>query len=253
MKLKIITGCTKKKAAMPYNALSIKDFIKGQAHIANRERQLYNYKRPAIRMYTGQEHKSVRLSINTFFNIARESGLNWNFDWQILSAGYGFIPSDTEIVPYDCSFHYAKDRKILKKARPIISTGQTVFKNQCDLCIVALSYDYFAACDFLTSMEFGGPTICFCSQASRNKMPVQYHLKPILAGKDSARKNDQSDKMIKSFFIENLLHELFAAGFNTNQFIQQLMTAGNIVQMLRSVQLSQAWEDKKKEIKKLIA
>ena len=208
--------------------MKIDDFIKGREHIKKQEQGLRCFQKKAGYMYDGDEHKKLRRSISMYTSRASINKLNWNVEWWILSAGYGFIPARRKIVPYDCSFHYAKDREELKVSRPIDRIGRRIFNRPYDLCIILLSKDYFAGCDYLEHMNFGGPTICFCSHGSLKKISAKQHqnLKTILAGQEQADNINKNALMVKCIFVEKLLRELSAPGVNANQVIQQLMAPG---------------------------
>ena len=65
--------------------------------------------------------------------------------------------------------------------------------------------------------------------------------KPVLAGHHQAGIAGTTDQLVKCFYMEKLLYELSIPGHNANQYIQQVMAARNVGQMLNSVNLLREW------------
>src|SRR5919197_141690 len=56
MRLLVLTSCTGRKAVRHGRALTARDFQKGLAHVARRERELADLLTPARDLYAGQQH-----------------------------------------------------------------------------------------------------------------------------------------------------------------------------------------------------
>jgi len=97
IRILVITSCTGEKRSHPENQLTLADF-QSKTRLRMREVELADFACPASEMYTGQQHlrtmEGVTLLRQSFFKV----------DVMILSAGYGLIPEDKEIVPYEVSF-----------------------------------------------------------------------------------------------------------------------------------------------------
>jgi hypothetical protein len=87
-----------------------------------------------------------------------------NVDLHILSAGYGMIPADQVVVPYECTFATMKTKELRQWADKLQvpqgfreTVGQTY-----DLGLVLLGDNYLDACGLDSEVKFGGLTLFFC-------------------------------------------------------------------------------------------
>ncbi len=97
MRLLVITSCTGSKRSECANALQQADFLH-PARLKAREAELADLVCPAEDMYTGAQHRHVVAGMS----ILRRAGVDASLN--ILSAGYGLIPGDRAIAPYDVTF-----------------------------------------------------------------------------------------------------------------------------------------------------
>lgn len=95
----VVSSCTAEKAYSPERQLQIEDFRHPET-LLSRERELAPYALPAAEMYTGDQHRWVMEGIN----LLRGAFGRGVVDLYILSAGYGLIPEDRIIVPYNVTF-----------------------------------------------------------------------------------------------------------------------------------------------------
>lgn len=107
LKTLVITSCTGEKKFKPANQLIMNDFI-DPLRLAMREEALNKYKMPAGQMYTGMQHLRLIEGIERLRNIYGHDFV----DLCIVSAGYGLLPEDKEIVPYEVSFTTMRARQI---------------------------------------------------------------------------------------------------------------------------------------------
>ena len=70
--------------------------------------RLVEYQVPALDMYTGQQHVRLLDGVQYIHDQRPEIDINIF----IVSAGYGLIPSNREIVLYECTFNDMKVREI---------------------------------------------------------------------------------------------------------------------------------------------
>ena len=98
MKILVITSCTGKKASKPENQLTLSDFQQGPEHLKRREQELSEYFLPAEKLYTGGQHIRLMHGVEALRRTDIEVEL-----W-IVSAGYGLIPGERELPPYETTF-----------------------------------------------------------------------------------------------------------------------------------------------------
>lgn len=103
----VVTSCTGEKRFSPENQLTLEDF-KNTFRLQMREKELANTSCTAGQMYTGLQHLRAMEGVA----ILRQSFGQETVDVAILSAGYGLIPEDKLIVPYEVTFNPMKGYEI---------------------------------------------------------------------------------------------------------------------------------------------
>ena len=103
----ILTSCTGEKREKPANQLTQPDFYDAE-QLRDREQELAEYATPALWLYTGSQHLQVVEGVNYLRQALGEEKV----DLMILSAGYGLIPENRVIVPYEVSFNTMTGQQI---------------------------------------------------------------------------------------------------------------------------------------------
>lgn len=103
MRLLVITSCTGDKAIPPdfpvERKLTIEDF-RDPDRLAERERELAAWRLPADQLYTGRQHTQLMAGVRRLRQRFGPEAVTIN----IVSAGYGLVPEDRPLVPYDATF-----------------------------------------------------------------------------------------------------------------------------------------------------
>ena len=101
LKIRIITSCTGDKLYAPPKQLTQSDFqhLLNPMIFAEREAELAAYRTKAQELYTGQQHLRLMHGIDALWDANNLADIE---TW-IVSAGYGLIAGDREIVPYECT------------------------------------------------------------------------------------------------------------------------------------------------------
>lgn len=102
----VVTSCTGEKQTDPPHGLSHVDFLKGKAHLQKRELELQAFMRPAGELYTGMQHLQVRQGMQ----VLHEAGIPVR--GVVVSAGYGVVPWDRQLAPYDVTFSTMGKREL---------------------------------------------------------------------------------------------------------------------------------------------
>lgn len=103
----VVTSCTGEKRFKPENQLVLEDF-KDSTRLQKRENQLVNFACQAGQIYTGAQHLQVMEGVG----LLRQSFGQEAVDLRILSAGYGLIREDKNIVPYEVTFNTMKRSEV---------------------------------------------------------------------------------------------------------------------------------------------
>lgn len=102
MKILVIGSCTGSKDApgCPKTAMLTEADFDDPDRFQRREKELSKWLRPAAEMYTGRQHTQMMEGVSLIRSTFGADAC----DVAILSAGYGLIPEDRPIVPYNVTF-----------------------------------------------------------------------------------------------------------------------------------------------------
>jgi hypothetical protein len=150
MRLLVVTSCTQKKAASLRNELRREDFASPD-RLREREREVESHRIPAVAMYRGDQHLNVVEGVRRI----RSAEGNGSVGVRIVSAGYGLIHENREIVPYNVTFSGKNRRQICHRAAEL-GIPQAVRKEVrgWPLVIYLLGDDYLTAID--AQLKCGG-------------------------------------------------------------------------------------------------
>jgi hypothetical protein len=191
MRLLIITSCTGEKAVGHDRALTLEDFRKGVPAVAALEAELSEWCRPAEEMYTGQQHVRLMRGVRALHNAPLSDGRSQAvIDLFILSAGYGFIPGDRLIAPYECTFTGMKTSELLDRAGVLRAPEmfRQLLLRDYDLALVLLGGTYLDACSMDADIHPTGPVLLLCSAEAARQMPAIPQARAIGLGKAEARR-----------------------------------------------------------------
>ena len=186
MQLLILTSCTGEKACKPANQLVLDDFCSGRKHLQSREKELKDFLMSAESLYTGQQHVRLMRGVN----LIREAGKQVNLEFQILSAGYGVIPSDRKIAPYEATFQGMKKGELRNWAEQlcVAKDFNVLMATKRDLSIILLGDSYLEACQINEKTDFASPTLLFCGKGAAKKLPENKNLKVVALSNPEAQR-----------------------------------------------------------------
>ncbi len=190
MKILIISSCTGEKAVDHPAALTMEDFRQGPEHIAAREQQLSDVLMPAQDLYTGQQHVRLMRGVRSILDANPTNGSGPSVELHILSAGYGLVPGDRSLAPYEATFNgmKAKELRTWADTLRIPQAIREVLAQPFDLCLLLLGDGYLKACALDDDVRLGGPTIVFSGSRSAKALPELPGLMAVpLTNKDAKR------------------------------------------------------------------
>ncbi|MDS4019674.1 MAG: tRNA-guanine transglycosylase DpdA [Candidatus Competibacter sp.] len=185
MRLLILTSCTGEKAVRDDRGLTLADFRQGPDHVRTREAELADRLMPAESLYTGLQHARLMRGVRAAHACSTLQPELW-----ILSAGYGLVPGDRKLAPYEATFLGMKkaEAKAWAVRLGIAPAVRQMLGQPYDLGLVLLGDDYLAACQWETVPALGGPTLLFCGQRAARRLPALPNLHPVaLANADAKR------------------------------------------------------------------
>jgi hypothetical protein len=165
--IRIITACTGVKARTASSPLSAAELDQRRApDTASLVR--------AEALYRGQQHLRLMRGVR-----AVRSNNDFDVDLWILSAGYGLVPADTLLAPYDCTFADMTRAQARERARYLVIPQQmrTLLVEPSALTLLLLGEEYLAACDLDVHVRVGAPTLVLCGRSTAIRLPPleQFH------------------------------------------------------------------------------
>jgi len=187
MRVLIITSCTGEKAVSDTDAPELSDFKRGDRHIDRLHKELSGVFMPAEQLYTGQQHVRLMSSVDS---IRAHDEPSLAIDLFVLSAGYGLVPGERELPPYEITFSGMRKKELREWADNlnIPSDIREVLKQPYDLAFILLGDNYLEACSLDSMVNLGGPTIMFCGKSKAGKLPDIKQLNKIGLGNMEAKR-----------------------------------------------------------------
>jgi hypothetical protein len=191
MRILILTTCTGAKAVAHERALTLQDFQRGGQHVTVREKELADLLTPAEKLYTGQQHTRLMRGVNALRAAHLANGTPaLAVDLFILSAGYGWVPGDRQLAPYECAFTGMSTTALHRWAETLGVPTRTrrLLARKVDLALVLLGGTYLKACELDDTIRPGGPVLFLCGAGSVRKVPGHQRVRPVALSKAEARR-----------------------------------------------------------------
>jgi len=153
----VVSSCTGRKRHKPVDQLVKYDF-ENPERLRDRFDEFSEYACSADEMYIGQQHLRLMRGIA----LLRESGIY--VDLWILSAGYGLIPGDQVIIPYECTFDSMNAKEIDEWAEhlSIPKTFRTILRRY-QFGVILLGKKYLRSVQIQKEEKFPIPLVFFCA------------------------------------------------------------------------------------------
>jgi hypothetical protein len=159
----VVTSCTGEKKYKPDNQLTLKDF-KDKKLLAIGEKNLAESMSTAGEMYTGMQHLRLMEGVNSFRQSLGNEAVNVN----ILSAGYGLIPEDMSIAPYEVTFNGMKGHEVDAWSKYLgIREAFEIAVRDFDLVFLLLGENYLRSLNLPVITRPDQTFIFLASQSSR--------------------------------------------------------------------------------------
>ena len=184
----IITSCTGEKVIESERQLTREDFSQGADHVAEREKELKDSLRTAGEIYSGEQHVRLMRGVASTRS-SLDSGPS-TIELHILSAGYGLIPEDRVVAPYEITFATMKSKELRDWADSLQvpeDFRKTVAKPY-DCGLILLGDNYLTACALDSSVKFGGPTLLFCGTGMAKKLPALANVRVVPVSNPEAKR-----------------------------------------------------------------
>lgn len=204
----VITSCTGEKKFKPENQL-IQDDFKELARFAAREEELKPYRLPAGQMYTGMQHLRLMEGVE----ILRSAYGRDILDLYILSAGYGLINEEKEIVPYEVTFNNMNAEEIKEWTR-FLKINQSLSQKikGYDLVFFLLGDKYLRALELPLEVNNNKRLLFLASKTSRKLIPKEQPYYFIEIGQAEAKSFSYGLVGLKGYLFKLLAQEIVKQG-----------------------------------------
>lgn len=205
----VITSCTGEKKVKPKNKLVKEDFL-NPVRLREREQELSDFSMPAVTMYTGKQHLRLMEGIN----MLRKHFGKEIIDLGIVSAGYGLIPEDKPIVPYEVTFNTMKNSEIIEWAGFLnIHNDLKVLIKNYDLIFFLLGDKYLRALGLpLKDINNSQRLIFLASKTSKKLIPSKHPYYFLKAGQEDASSFSYGLVGLKGYLFKLFAQEVIREG-----------------------------------------
>lgn len=208
MRILVITSCTGEKRHSPPTQLTQNDFthLYDTAAFTALEANLAAYRTPAEDLYTGQQHLRLLRGIQPVRAHLGEAAI----DLWILSAGYGLIPGNREIVPYECTFQGMNKTTLRTWSQHLQVPGaiRKLLATPYDLALLLLGDSYMAACALDENVHLGGPTVAFSASTMARQLPQLANLRTVVLTNQEAKRFRCGLVALKGEIVARLLKRI---------------------------------------------
>jgi len=236
MKFLIITSCTGEKVVGSDRQLTREDFALGPQHVAKREKELKDLLRTAGEIYSGEQHLRLMRGVNAF----RKTGSGKRkVEVHVLSAGYGMIPEDHVVAPYEITFATMKSKE-LREWADFLHVPEDFRKTVAapyDFGMILLGDNYLTACALDASVNFGGPTLLFCGTGMAKKLPKLENVKVVPISNPEAKrfscglvglKGDLAARVLAGVSADaSMVGKILDPKFNVLKWLDEVPSAGS--------------------------
>jgi hypothetical protein len=219
MRILVITSCTGEKAVTSEKALTMEDFAQGDKHLKQREQELIDLMRKAEELYTGQQHVRLMRGVRAIREHGSNNGTPLKLDLWVLSAGYGLVPGDRQLAPYECTFQGMKSEELRAWADKlkVPEHFRSLVRDKYDLAMILFGDSYLAACSLDVSVSFGGPTLLFCGTGAAKRLPKHPQVKVATVSNPDAKRFSCALVSLKGEIASRLLTRLVSKELSFHQ------------------------------------
>lgn len=209
MKTLIITSCTKDKIHDIEGQLSKYDFLDHDT-LTKKEKELISFKTKAKDIYKGRQHLRVMEGINHL----RENLGNNVVDLAIVSAGYGLLDENDEIVPYNVTFAEMKKSEVIEWSKHLNINEDTSKKiKSYDLVFFLLGEEYLRSLELPFIETRDDQKLIFLGSKASKKLipsyPPYYYLE---VGHQDAKAFGEMSISVKGYLFKLLSQEVVLNG-----------------------------------------
>lgn len=152
-------------------------------------------------------------------------------DVYVMSAGYGFIPADAEILDYDVTFANTASelKKEMAKKLELKKDFESLLKMRYKLIVLRIGPDYMKALNYSASEGFSlpkGTTISYLKTKRIKNLPLLGDIKVFEIPESESVNGGYQDRIWSTFFNNN-------KDKSTDEIINRIINSDNIKELLQ--------------------
>lgn len=209
MRTLVITPCSAKKRGDVSEPATAADLADPEQR-SQAEERLAAFAYPAAEMYTGTHHRLVMEGVQAVWQHWGREILNV----AILSGGYGLLPADQRIIPYDVTFDQFEGDELGEWVEQLqVPARAAALVRQYDLVFYLLSESYLAVLDLPLDVPDSVQQIVLTGQDSLELVPAAPNLSPIVASEAvAARRWHVKAPHVRGFLFGRLCGQVVQHG-----------------------------------------
>lgn len=226
MRILVLTSCTGEKASRSADPLRAADFDDPTRLREGKER-LAGLRRPAGVMYTGQQHVRAMRGVHALRGVLGPQ----NVDVAVVSAGYGLLPEQRMIAPYDVTFSGLSFHAIRERGARL-GLAQAVRAEICGygIVFVLLGSAYLAAIDPPLPAALGQRIVYFAKPDEQALARAGEVLVP--AGRHETRRYGAGLVALKGRMLEMLGAAVTSGGLGLLEAVRADPTSATVLRAL---------------------
>lgn len=217
MRILVITSCTGRKKHKPPNQLTYEDFASPEC-LHRRTAELKDFETSAAEMYTGQQHRYLMAGLEK----VREIYGSAIVDLHIISAGYGLLAEDDDIVPYNATFSGLNKADLLGRSNSLQlhERVETLIADY-DLVFFLLGKEYVQALQLPFEVPDTVTQIFLLGTGYRKLIPDLPNIHFVPAGKSLRRELNTTQTALKGFVLRKVCERVCHDGLQVFKKIRR--------------------------------
>ena len=217
MRILVITSCTGRKKHKSPNQLTYEDFASSE-RLHRRTVELKDFKVPAAEMYTGQQHRHLMAGLEEIRKVYGSAVV----DLHIISAGYGLLAEDDDIVPYNVTFSGLNKVDLLARSNSLQlhERVETLIAGY-DLVFFLLGKEYVQALQLPCEVPDTVTQIFLLGTGYRKLIPDSPNVHFVPAGSGLARELGVMGVALKGFVFKQLCEIVCREGLRVFERIRE--------------------------------
>ena len=217
MRILVITSCTGRKKYKPANQLQLEDFLSVERR-GVRSTELKSFETSAAEMYTGQQHRYLMAGLEKVWEVYGSAVV----DLHIISAGYGLLAEDDDIVPYNVTFSGLNKADLLARSNNLqLHKHVETLIGDYDLVFFLLGKEYVQALQLPFAVPDTVTQIFLLGTSYKKLIPDLPNIHFVPAGKSLRSALNTTQTALKGFVLKKVCERVCHDGLQVFRKIRR--------------------------------